>query len=140
MKLTSGVSYDFYGPKMDLSVDEKTRLKQESLTHELNALNQEKKRIGLAARERLEELKSDLAKEVQNKVTWTPLEILNFSTSSGETYRVLDDQSILVGGSLPGTSRYTVEVGNGLPRITAVRIEALTHEELPGTGPGRGDV
>ncbi|MDA7879901.1 PSD1 and planctomycete cytochrome C domain-containing protein [Mariniblastus sp.] len=140
VKLTSGVSYDFYGPKMDLSVDEKTRLKQESLTHELNALNQEKKRIGLAARERLEELKSDLAKEVQNKVTWTPLEILNFSTSSGETYRVLDDQSILVGGSLPGTSRYTVEVGNGLPRITAVRIEALTHEELPGTGPGRGDV
>lgn len=140
VKLTSGVSYDFYGPKMDLRVDEKTKLKREALSHELNALNQKKKRIGIVGRERLEELKLDLAKEIQDRVTWTPLEVLNFSTSSGETYRVLDDKSILIGGSLPGTSRYTIEVKNELPRITAVRIEALTHEELPGTGPGRGDV
>ena len=140
VKLNSGVSYDFYGPKMDLSIDEEMRLKRESLTHELNELNREKQQFGIAAREKLEELKADLAAEIQNTVTWNPLEISNFETSSGETYRVLEDQSILVGGSLPGTSRYTVEVKNELTRITAVRIEALTHEELPGTGPGRGDV
>ena len=140
VKLTSGVSYDFYGPKMDLQVDEKTKLKRETLSHELNTLNLEKNRIGIVGRERLEELKLELAKEIQDRVKWTPLEVLEFSTSSGETYRVLDDKSILIGGSLPGTSRYTIEVKNELPRITAVRIEALTHEELPGTGPGRGDV
>ncbi|MDB4371406.1 DUF1549 domain-containing protein, partial [Mariniblastus sp.] len=140
VKLTSGVSYDFYGPKMDLSVDEKIRLKRDSLTSELNALKQKKERVGVVARERLEELKSDLATEVKNKINWTPLKILNFSTNSGESHRILDDQSVLVGGSLPGTSRYTVEVANELPLVTAVRIEALTHEELPGTGPGRGDV
>lgn len=140
VKLTSGVSYDFYGPKMDLSVAAETKLKRESLTDELNALSQEKERIGIAAREKLEKLKSDLAAEIRNKITWTPLEILDFSTTSGESHQVLNDQSVLVGGSLPGTSRYTVEVANELPRITAIRIEALTHEELPGTGPGRGDV
>ena len=138
--MTSGVAYDFYGPKMDLSVDEKIRLKRDSLTSELNALKQKKERVGIVARERLEELKSDLATEVKNKINWTPLKILNFSTNSGESHRILDDQSVLVGGSLPGTSRYTVEVANELPLVTAVRIEALTHEELPGTGPGRGDV
>lgn len=140
VKLTSGVSYDFYGPKMDLSVDEKTKLKQDSLIDELAKLKQEKERIGNAAREKLEELKSKLASEIQNQITWTPLKILNFSTASGETHRVLEDQSVLVGGLLPGTSRYTVDVSNELPLVTAVRIEALTHEELPGTGPGRGDV
>lgn len=140
VKLTSGVSYDFYGPKMDLSVDEKIRLKRDSLTSELNALKQKKERVGVAARERLKELKSNLATEVKNKINWTPLKILNFSTNSGESHRILNDQSVLVGGSLPGTSRYAVEVANELPVVTAVRIEALTHEELPGTGPGRGDV
>lgn len=104
---------------------------------DLNRLKADQKQ---AARGKLKQLKSKLNAEIKKSVTWQPLAVVEFQTASGETHEILADQSILVGGSLPGTTSYSVKGHSGLPRITAFRLEVLTHEALPGTGPGRGDV
>ncbi|MFN9719008.1 MAG: PSD1 and planctomycete cytochrome C domain-containing protein [Planctomycetota bacterium] len=67
------------------------------------------------------------------------------SLGSSDTFEVLEDGSVLIrGGDPPSEDVYTVtlktdenirEAGG----IRAFRLEALTHESLPGSGPGRGD-
>lgn len=140
VKLTSGVAYDFYGPSMELRLDKKTAARRKTLEDRLAVLNRLKASQKQVARGKLKELKSKLNAEIKKSVTWQPLAVVEFQTASGETHEILQDQSILVGGSLPGTTSYSVKVLSGLPRITAFRLEVLTHEALPGTGPGRGDV
>ena len=49
---------------------------------------------------------------------------------------VLDDQSVLVGGKIPERETTSVVLLPPAGRITAVRLELLTHDSLPGKGPG----
>ena len=67
------------------------------------------------------------------------LEVAAVETTGGEDHSVLDDQSLLFGGAVPGTTVYRVTVKTKLEGIRAFKVEALTHESLPGEGPGRGD-
>ncbi len=140
VKLTSGVSYDFYGPKMELPLAPEKAARRAELEAEIGQLQQRKAGKKRAARDQLDELKAKLVAEVQKPVTWQSLAVIDFQTNSGETHQVLEDHSVLIAGSLPGTSRYQVTAMPGLERVTAIRLEALTHDSLPGTGPGRGDV
>lgn len=140
VKLTSGVSYDFYGPKMELPLEPTKASRRAQLEAEIGQLQQQKKGKQRAARNQLDELKAKLVAELHKPVTWQPLAVIDFQTNSGETHQVLKDHSVLIAGSLPGTSRYQVTAIPGLERVTAIRLEALTHDSLPGTGPGRGDV
>src|SRR5262249_42869751 len=54
------------------------------------------------------------------------------------TLSILPDDSVLASGANPPKERYRVEatVGTAID-LAAVRLEALTHPSLPGTGPGR---
>ncbi|MCA9178962.1 MAG: DUF1553 domain-containing protein, partial [Planctomycetales bacterium] len=56
-----------------------------------------------------------------------------------DPHRILDDGSVLLTGSPPAKDVYTVTVQLRHNDIRALRIDALTHEKLPGKGPGRGD-
>ncbi|MGB4708395.1 MAG: PSD1 and planctomycete cytochrome C domain-containing protein [Fuerstiella sp.] len=69
------------------------------------------------------------------------LEVVEFrSTGTVDSYQVLDDGSVLlVGTEPPETDIYEVTVRTDVKNITAFRLDALTHESLPGGGPGRGD-
>ncbi len=58
-------------------------------------------------------------------------------SSGGATLEILDDQSVLAGGETPTQDVYTVTADTDLFGVTAVRLEALTHESLPGKGTGR---
>ena len=49
----------------------------------------------------------------------------------------LDDQSVLSGGANPDKDTFTFVARTDLPKIRAVRLEALTHESLANGGPGR---
>jgi hypothetical protein len=60
-------------------------------------------------------------------------------SAEGSTHTILADQSILFSGETPDTDIYTVTVRTELTEISAIRLEALTHDSLPGQGPGRGD-
>jgi hypothetical protein len=73
-------------------------------------------------------------------VEWTVLDPAEFRSQGGATITKLEDRSLLVGGQLPDRNTYTIvaDVPAGLAAsgITAVRLETLTHDSLPQTGPG----
>lgn len=68
---------------------------------------------------------------------WEPLEVVSFSTSADDRYRVLDDGSVLLEGPPASQTTYVVELRTRLPRITGIRLETLRDPSLPGGGPGR---
>jgi len=67
---------------------------------------------------------------------WTVLDPVEFRSQGGATLQELDDRSLLVGGAIPDNDVYTVVTDLPMHGITAVRLEALTHDSLPKRGPG----
>ena len=68
---------------------------------------------------------------------WRIVSPASVSTEQGTELSPLDDASILARGETPTTDVYHVSATLGAGRVTAVRLEALTHESLPKQGPGR---
>jgi hypothetical protein len=70
-------------------------------------------------------------------VEWVPLDPVEFCSTNGATLTKLPDGSLLAGGKTPETDTYTLKLHTALSGITALRLEVLPHESLPGGGPGR---
>ncbi len=68
---------------------------------------------------------------------WQVLNPESFTSRNGATLTKLDDHSILAGGANPATDIYEIVSRTDRTGITALRLEALTHESLPHNGPGR---
>ena len=68
---------------------------------------------------------------------WNVLTPQAMKSSGGSTLTPLDDKSILAGGANPRQDIYDISSQTDAVGISAVRLEALTHESLPGGGPGR---
>jgi len=133
-------SIQFKGPKMPLSNPQKDAQRQ--------ALRQQQQTI----QKQLASRKTILAKDLP---AWTSsflktdggppqthvLEVIEFhSTGKNDSHRVLDDGSVLLAGkSPPATDEYTVTAKLNRQNVTAIQLEAFTHDQLPGRGPGRGD-
>ena len=70
------------------------------------------------------------------QVDWTAVEPESFRSHNGAELTALDDHSLLVGGTIPPHDGYDVAFRSPLPHVTAIRLEALTHDSLPKSGPG----
>ncbi|MEO2015088.1 MAG: PSD1 and planctomycete cytochrome C domain-containing protein [Fuerstiella sp.] len=68
---------------------------------------------------------------------WHILTPLTMTSSGGSTLTKLDDNSFVAGGANPRQDVYEITATTRATALTAVRLEALTHESLPGGGPGR---
>ena len=69
---------------------------------------------------------------------WTVLKPTEMKSDGGATLTLLDDHSILAGGVNPPSDQYTVKfIVPERTVIQSIRLEALTHDSLPGQGPGR---
>ena len=68
---------------------------------------------------------------------WRPLAPDGLASSGGSTLEALEDHSVRVGGTNPGSDTYRVSGHAGSEPITGVRLEVLTDDDLPGRGPGR---
>lgn len=68
---------------------------------------------------------------------WKVLVPQSMTSSGGSTLTKLDDNSVLAGGAKPAQDIYEIKVTLAGGPWTAVRLEALTHDSLPGGGPGR---
>ncbi|MBI5802160.1 MAG: PSD1 domain-containing protein [Verrucomicrobia bacterium] len=67
-------------------------------------------------------------------------DIADFDSTGGATHELLPDKSVLISGEpAPDKDTYLVEVRTKLTAIRAIKLETLTHDSLPGKGPGRGD-
>ena len=132
-----GVTWNFYGPTMTLpiSTEQQTKLKD---------LNTRKE----AAVKRVSELKMTVKTEqlawenqtlraLKESPQWTVLAIEKFNATGDPEHELQKDGSILVTGKNPDKSTYTFQAKSELKRITAVRLEALTHPSMNKGGPGR---
>ena len=68
---------------------------------------------------------------------WTVLSPTTVTATEGVVLTESPDGSILASGENPGYASYTIEALTKLPRITAIRLEALPDASLPKGGPGR---
>jgi hypothetical protein len=71
------------------------------------------------------------------KIQWNVLKPDSFKSSGESTLSLLEDHSILASKANPTTDTYEITATTMLKNITAIRLECLTHESLPGGGPGR---
>ena len=76
---------------------------------------------------------------LENQPEWRPLTVKSFGSSSGGEYLILENGSVLLTGEVPDKVTYTGEFETDLQSVAGFRLEALTHPDLPGRGPGRGD-
>ncbi len=68
---------------------------------------------------------------------WTLLEPATLTSRAKATFKPLGDGSYLVEGENAAKDNYTITAQTAAPRITALRLEALTHPSMQSQGPGR---
>jgi hypothetical protein len=138
VKQAGGVRYDFIGPKMSLPLDAEQRLKVKDLEARVAKLEAQKAEVtkDQASRTAWER---EMVAALRTPPKWQVLDVDAFRSNGGEDFQILEDQSVLLGGSVPGTATYVVTCRTKLTDINGFKLECLTHESLPGTGPGRGD-
>ncbi len=68
---------------------------------------------------------------------WQVIAPATVTSAGGATLTKLEDGSVRLSGENPEKDTYTVIIESNLPKIEALRIEALTDPQLPSQGPGR---
>lgn len=132
-----GVTWNFYGPKMDMPMSATQQAK-------LNGLNKKQAAQKIALEKMRTDLKTgQIAWEkhtrmfLENTPHWSILTIDTFSATGEPTHKLQEDGSVLVSGKNPDKSTYTIITRSGLKKITAIRLEALTDSSMHKNGPGR---
>ncbi|MDA0765913.1 MAG: PSD1 and planctomycete cytochrome C domain-containing protein [Verrucomicrobia bacterium] len=136
---TNDVSHDFIGPYLDLPLSPSEQKQAEGLDQELKEIKEKREAILANRASGLAEREEAATEALADAPQWETLQITSFQSNGGEDHRLLEDGSVLLDGNVPETARYIVECRSDLPTVTAIKLEALTHPELPGNGPGRGD-
>lgn len=76
-----------------------------------------------------------LTEQQQSAVAWKAMRPSS-ATSNMPHLTILDDHSILATGDTTKQDHYEIRLASGDDSITAIRLEALPDERLPGNGPG----
>lgn len=71
------------------------------------------------------------------RALWRPVVAKSATATDGVTLRTLDDGTLLAEGANPATTTYEITFETNERELRALRIEFLTHESMPGNGPGR---
>jgi hypothetical protein len=137
--LGKGVSFDFYGPKIDLPLLPKQAAARAKLESRLADAERRHAVAVKNAASRQPAWERRIAAALASGSKWHVLDVAKFESTGDEDSEILPDKSVLIGGRVPGTATYTVTINTELTNITAFKLETLTHPSLPGTGPGRGD-
>ncbi|MDB6031101.1 MAG: Protein of unknown function (DUF1553)/Protein of unknown function (DUF1549)/Planctomycete [Verrucomicrobiales bacterium] len=84
-----------------------------------------------------QEVKQWESEYAETKHRWKTIQPQTFVSTFGATLAKQADSSIVAGGVRPDRDIYTITATSSLPLITSVRLEVLTHTNLPHLGPGR---
>lgn len=134
-----GVSFDFYGPKMELPLAPDAAEKRKQLSGQLISLQTERQAVEVDSAADREKWEVGLLASAGREPTWEILREIEFTGREGEGCQPLDDGSLLVTGEVPDSTSYTLKARTALKGIRAIRLEMLTHESLPANGPARGN-
>ena len=137
VKQTSGVTWDFYGPKMDLPLDQNQKQKIDDQNAELKRLRLKREQLARESDPQFENWLTRLKN--QGSPLWEPVKLVDFQTSGNEEVSVQTDGAVLLTGEVPPTVDHTFVLQPPAKPITAIRVELLTDDAIPGSGPGRGE-
>ena len=132
-------SIQFKGPTMELRDSISSGERDATLTRLTTVTNQ---LAALALRAAADQTmwEAELAKSAAQAPQEHALDIADFDSTGGATHEILPDKSVLISGEpAPDKDTYLIEVRTTLTGIRALKLETLTHDSLPGKGPGRGD-
>ncbi len=133
----SSVTYEFYGPTMDLPISAKDQKTLETLTAEKQAMVKQIAQIKSDSANAQKVWELETLKAIQDAPQWNVLEIDHFSATGDPQHEIQPDGSIVVTGPNPDKSIYTLRARPPLKQVTAIRLEALTHPSMHKGGPGR---
>ncbi len=137
VKNTSGVTWDFYGPTMDLPMSETLKRKYASLEVELAALEKSRQQAVTASDEQYERWLAGLRDS--SDAQWQSIVPETFESTGNEEFAIQEDGAVLLTGSVPDTVEHIFTFTPQSSEITAIKVDALTDDAIPGKGPGRGD-
>jgi hypothetical protein len=121
-------------PKLSMPTAEQEQ-KMRDLNAELAKVKKEPPPKKVTAGE-IEKLLADLEKETNGG--WRTIYPKTVMADQGAKLDVLDDRSVLASAKAGPSETYTIHgVAPETGTITAIRLEALTHDQLPNHGPGR---
>ena len=113
-------------------IDDRTRERLEELDRMIEDARQQ-----LADYDRQQEASTTEQPETERPVEWQALEVEEFRSAAGASWQRLEDGSILVSGLDGDQDQYTVTLASPETGVTAIRLLAMTHPDLPRNGPGR---
>jgi len=127
-----------WGPSLKLATDAQ-KAERERLDREIE---EAKKALAAVTNELLAEgrakWEADLkARDVAKTPAWNVARPEKAESSGGSTVTIAPDGVVSVSGMLPEFDAYTVTLPAAQERITAIRLEALPDESLPGNGIAR---
>ncbi len=131
-------SIQFIGPKMPLADPALAKQRRELQTELTDVKKQLAARRGVLTDD-LDAWAGQLQKSPSEPAQTHVLQVAEFASEQGCESAVLEDGSVLVKGPVVDKDTYQLTVETKLTGIRAIRLETLTHESLPGQGPGRGD-
>ncbi|MBT5691428.1 MAG: DUF1553 domain-containing protein [Opitutae bacterium] len=136
-----GVSYNFYGPKLDLPLSGEQSEKMAQVVARLSdaetALALAKKKANAGFNQWLSERRKELTLDVKKVPDWKVLDFTNWKSSGKEPFELLKDGSLLAMGISADKTLYTFEAKAPSTRIASIKLDALTHKSLKKSGPGR---
>ena len=143
VKNTSGVTWDFYGPTMDLPMSEASEQTYASLQAKLSDLQASRNQAVTASDAEFDRWLAGLRRSGDGQ--WQSIVPEKFESSGDEEFTIQEDGAVLLTGSVPDTVEHIFtlaptadELGES-GEITAIKLDVLTDDAIPGKGPGRGD-
>ena len=117
-----------------LSLDPKN---EDKAVEQLKALPTEWKSIVFSSLDRWRSLLATPPEiEEWQQLEWSVLKPVETKSNGRDTFKVLDDQSILASGPTPYAG-YELVFDTDVQDLFALRLEAMLHDSLPNRGPGR---
>jgi hypothetical protein len=131
---TFGDGTRFFEPVIELPTPEQ-EARRKTIQAEIDRLN-EQMTTATPALERNQTL-WEQAMRLTASSDWTALTPASVAATGGVELIAAPDGSVTAAGPNPGETIYTIEAIAPLPRVTAIRVEALPDPSLPKGGPGR---
>jgi uncharacterized protein DUF1553/uncharacterized protein DUF1549/cytochrome c len=124
----------YFEPSIDVPTPEQ-EAKRKTIQAEIDRLNEQVK-TPTAALDRAQTT-WEQAMRLESSIRWKVLTPKNLAASGDVILTAAADGSVMATGANPAEASYTIETVAALPRVTAIRLEALPDPSLPKGGPGR---
>jgi len=137
-KSGKGVAFDFWGPKMELSLPSDKEKQRDALNAELKVKKEELATLDKEAKRKYQEWTQQQLRETQVKESeWQVLTPMKAVSDGGETLRIVKDGSLLAEGKSGDKSTYHIEVSIPAGTWKSFQMETMLHKSMKQNGPGR---